>query len=171
MRVRETWQKLDRELGLRGVLVMPFPHFSYQIAEGYDRTNLEKSLSELAEETAPFEIRTTGLATFGGPWPVVYVAVRADAGLRALHERTWNRCAPHARNTVPYYRPGAWTPHITLAHGDETSAAPLSDDQTRAVLRLLNPKEYRWTVSVENIALVWDDGSVQRPVRTFPFRG
>jgi hypothetical protein len=28
-RIREAWAKLERELGLRGVLVMPYPHFSY----------------------------------------------------------------------------------------------------------------------------------------------
>lgn len=171
MRIRETWEKLERELGLRGVLVMPYPHFSYQIAGGYDRAAVETSLSHLAEETVPFEIHTTGLATFEGPWPVVYVAVRLDSRLRALHARVWDLCLPFARNTVPYYRPEAWTPHITLAHGDEHNATPLSMEQVRTVLRLLNPKEYRWTVSIEQIALVWDEGSVQRPIRTFPLRG
>jgi 2'-5' RNA ligase len=171
MRVRETWAKLERELGLAGVLIMPYPHFSYQIAGGYDRAALEVSLSQLADETAPFEVRTKGLATFPGPWPVVYVAVKKESHLRALHERVWNRCLPHAQNTVPYYRPEAWTPHITLAHGDERNSVPLSTEQIRAVLDSLNPKEYRWTVSVENLALVWDEGSVQHPVRTFPLRG
>ncbi len=150
---------------------MPYPHFSYQIAGGYDRAALETPLSQFAEMTAPFEVRTTGLATFEGPRPVVYVAVKMDTRLRAMHEQVWNLCLPYARNIVPYYRPEAWTPHITLAHGDESNAAPLSEEQVRTVLRLLNPKEYRWTVSIENIALVWDEGSVQRPVRTFPLRG
>jgi 2'-5' RNA ligase len=171
MRIRETWAKLERELGLRGVLIMPYPHFSYQIAGGYDRAAIEISLSQLADETAPFEIRTAGLATFEGQWPVVYVAVKMNSRLRALHGRVWNRCLPYARNTVPYYHPEAWTPHITLAHGDERNSVPISTEQVRAVLGSLNPKEYRWTVSVENFALVWDEGSVQRPVRTFPLRG
>jgi 2'-5' RNA ligase len=171
MRIRETWAKLERELGLRGVLVMPYPHFSYQIAGGYDRAAIEISLSQLADETAPFEVRTAGLATFEGQWPVVYVAVKMNSRLRSLHERVWNRCLPYARNTVLYYRPEVWTPHITLAHGEEHNYVPLSTEQVRAVLGSLNPKEYRWTVSVENLALVWDEGSVQRPVRTFPLRG
>lgn len=171
MRIRETWTKLERELGLRGVLVMPYPHFSYQIAGGYDRAAIEISLSRLADETAPFEVRTAGLATFEGPWPVVYVAVKMNSRLRTVHEGVWNRCLPYVRNTVPYYRPGVWTPHITLAHGEERNSVPLSKEQVRAVLGSLNPKEYFWTVSVENLALVWDEGSVQRPVRTFPLQG
>jgi 2'-5' RNA ligase len=170
-RIRETWTKLDREFGLRGVLVMPFPHFSYQVAGGYDRAETETTLSQLAQRIAPFDIRTKGLATFEGPWPVVYVVVKKDPSLRALHLRVWNTCLPHASEPVPYYRPGAWTPHITLAHGDEHDSIPLSGDKVRAVLGMLNPKEFKWTISVDNIALVWDDGTVQSPVRTFPLRG
>jgi 2'-5' RNA ligase len=171
MRIRETWAKLEREVGLRGVLAMPFPHLSYQVAGGYDRAAIELSLAQLADETASFEIRTAGLATFEGQWPVVYVAVKMNSRLRAVHERVWNRCLPYARNTVPYYRPEAWTPHITLANGEERNSVPLSPEQVRAVLGSLIQKEYRWTVSVENLALVWDEGSVQRPVRTFPLLG
>ncbi len=171
MRVRETWAKLERGLGLRGVLVMPYPHFSYQVAGGYDRAAIETSLSLLADETAPFVVRTKGLATFEGPWPVVYVVVRKDSFLRALHGRVWSACLPHAREPVAYYRPEAWTPHITLAHGDEQDSLPLSDDKVRAVLGLLSPKDFKWTISVDNIALVWDDGRVQSPVRTFPLHG
>ena len=171
MRIRDTWAKLEAEFGLRGVLVMPYPHFSYQIAAGYHRAALETALSQLAEETGPFEVRTAGLSTFEGPWPVVYVTVKPDAHLRAFHERVWSRCLPHAREPVAYYRPGAWIPHITLAHGEEDRNLPLTMAQVRAALGSLVSKQYRWTVSVENLALVWDEGSVQRPVRTFPLRG
>jgi 2'-5' RNA ligase len=170
-RIRETWTKLEREFGLRGVLVMPYPHFSYQIAGGYDRPSLESTMSRLAEEIAPFEIRTRGLSTFVGLWPVVYVAVKKDSFLRALHARIWNACLPHAREAVAYYFPEAWTPHITLAHGEERNSRRLTRDQVRSVLGTLNPKDFRWTISIDNLALVWDDGTVQRPVRTFPFRG
>jgi 2'-5' RNA ligase len=170
-KVRETWTMLDRELGLRGVLVMPYPHFSYQIARGYDRAAAETILGQLAQEIAPFEIRTKGLATFEGPWPVVYVPVKKDSFLRALHARVWNACLPYAREPVPYYRPAAWIPHITLAHGDEPDAVPLSGDRVRAVLGMLDSKDFEWTISVDNITLVWDDGKVQRPVRMFPLRG
>jgi 2'-5' RNA ligase len=170
-RIRETWTKLERELGLRGVLVMPYPHFSYQIAGGYDRAAAETALSRLAEEIAPFEIHTKGLGTFEGPWPVIYVVVKLDSALRALHLRVWDACLAHAANPVSYYRPEAWTPHITLAHGEEQNSVPLSGDQVRAVLDMLNPKEFKWAISVDNLALVWDDGEAQRPVRTFPLRG
>jgi 2'-5' RNA ligase len=170
-RIRETWTKLERELGLRGVLVMPYPHFSYQIAGGYDRAAAETTLSQLAQEIAPFEIRTKGLATFEGEWPVVYVVVKKDSALRALHALVWNACSAHASGPIPYYRPETWTPHITLAHGEERNSVPLSGDQVRGVLGMLNPKDFRWTISVDNIALVWDDGTVQSPVRTFPLRG
>jgi len=169
--VRETWQKLERELGLSGVRVMPYPHFSYQIASGYDRRSAEDALAGLAAEIAPFEIHTKGLATFEGEWPVVYVVVKKDSSLRALHLRVWNAGLAHATDPVAYYRPEAWTPHITLAHGEEANSTPLTRDQVREALGILNPKQFFWTIRIDNIALVWDDGRIQRPVRTFPLRG
>lgn len=80
-RVRSLWSRLEHEFGLRGVLGMPYPHLSYQVAQHYDRGALETALERLARETSPFVIRTTGLATFEGDWPVVFVAVEKDAML------------------------------------------------------------------------------------------
>jgi 2'-5' RNA ligase len=169
--IRAAWARLESELGLHGVLVMPHPHFSYQVAGGYDRTGVESTLAGLAEEIAPFEIHTNGIATFEGQWPVVYVVVKKDPALQALHLRVWNACLPHAAAPVSYYRPEAWIPHVTLAHGEERNSVPLSTDQVRSVLDLVNPKEFEWTITVDNLALVWDDGAVQSPVRTFRLRG
>jgi 2'-5' RNA ligase len=150
---------------------MPYPHFSYQIAGGYDRPAVETTLSRLAKEIEPFEVRTEGLATFEGKWPVVYVSVRKDPTLRALHSLVWNACLPTAFSPVSYYRPDVWTPHITLAHGEESNSVPLSLAQVRATLNLLKPTKFDWTVSIDNFALVWDDGKRQSPARTYALRG
>ena len=171
MMVKGVWSELERDFGLRGVLVMPYPHFSYQVARGYDREAVEAELARLSQELAPFEVRTVGLATFEGDWPVVYVAVKKDRRLRSLQELVWNRCLPHAREALSYYRPDVWVPHITLAHGEEQNSVSLAEEQVRAVVGSLNGKEFRWTISVDNLALVWDTGSSQGPVRTFPLRG
>src|SRR5208282_4809428 len=152
-RVRSLWSRLEKEFGLRGVLVMPYPHVSHQVPQDYDRVALETALEHLARETRPIEIRTTGLETFGGNWPVVYVAVEKDAQLRAFHQRVWETCLPHARDVFSYYRPDSWLPHITLAHGKESCSVPLSSELVQRVLGSLNSGVYRWEISIDNIAL------------------
>jgi 2'-5' RNA ligase len=170
-RVKSIWSNLEREFGLRGVLVMPYPHFSYQIARNYDQGGLEVALDLLSREVRPFTIRTTGLETFDGNWPVVFIAVERDDSLRALHQQVWARCLPYASDVIPHYRPDAWVPHITLAHGEERNSIPLSAGVVQNVLGKLNAGTYRWEIPINNIAIVWDDGSVQEPVRTFPLQG
>jgi 2'-5' RNA ligase len=170
-RVRSLWSRLEQEFGLRGVLVMPYPHVSYQVAQGYDQAALEKALEQLARETRPFVIRTTGLGTFGGDWPVVFVAVEKDAELCAFHRRVWETCLTHARDVFSYYHPDSWVPHITLAHSEESNSVPLSADLVQRILGSLNTGVYRWEISIDNIALVVDYGTTQKPARTFPFQG
>jgi 2'-5' RNA ligase len=170
-RVKSLWSTLEREFGLRGVLVMPYPHFSYQISQGYDRVAIELDLDRIARELSPFEIRTSGLSTFDGSWPVVFIAVEKDSQLSSIHRRVWDRCLPLARDVSQYYTPEAWIPHITLAHGKERLGEPLSPDLVQRVLGYLNTAAYQWTIRIDNIALVWDDGVIQKPVRTFPLQG
>ena len=170
-RTRNAWSRLERDFGLRGVLAAPYPHFSYQIVYGYDRAAVESALSTLADEIEPFEVRTTGLATFAGPWPTVYITVEKDALLRATHGRVWTACLPFAVNPVPYYGPDSWTPHISLAYGDESNSVPLTGDQVREILATMSHSDFHWTISIDNLALIEDDGGTQAPVSAFPLRG
>lgn len=170
-RVRRIWNWLETEFGLRGVLVMPHPHFSYQIAEGYDRNSLEATLHSLSAEIAPFIIQTTGLGQFEGGWPVVFIGVNRSAALVSLHERIWNACRPHSREPIAYYQPGDWVPHITLAHGEEHNSRPLTGETVVRIRDALRTEDLRWELRIDNLALVWDDGVLQEPVATFPLRG
>jgi len=170
-RVVSAWRGIEHRLGLKGIFVMPYPHFTYHVAGEYDRAPLEAALDRLSRETAPFEARTSGVATFGPPWPTVYLAVERTPALRELHARTWKLCSEHARDPARYYEPDRWIPHISLAYGDERKGIPLSDDDVGRLLALLGRGEFPWNVKVDNFALVVDDGNVQAPVRTFPLRG
>ncbi len=170
-KVHAAWSKLEHDFGTRGVRIIPYPHFSYQIARGYDRSAVERTLVRLAGEIAPFEITTSGIATFPGPWPVVFVSVDKTASLAALHARIFASCEPAALDPIDYYRPPAWTPHITLAHGEERNSVPLPEDTVRSIVRSLDPRQYSWRVRIDNLALVWDEGTIQRPVATFRLTG
>ncbi len=150
---------------------MPYPHFSFHVAADYDRESIEAALDRFSLTTAPFEVQTSGIATFGKPWPVVYVAVDVGPAVRDLHARTWKLCSAHARGSAEYYEPRNWIPHISLAYGDERKSIPLSEDEVRQVLTLLAKGDYRWKLKIDNFALVIDDGTTQAPVRTFSLRG
>ncbi len=169
--VRRIWERLESDLGLRGVLVMPYPHFSYQIAGGYDRPAVEAALRTVAHDLPKFSVRTTGVGQFEGPWPVVFLHVERSASLQALHERIWNTCRPLATNPVEYYRPGAWVPHITLAHGEEHRGIPLPARIVPRIQGCLRAEELRWKVHLDNLTLVWDDGQLQKPLTSFGLQG
>jgi 2'-5' RNA ligase len=172
VKVERIWEDLRQHLGLTGVLVTPWPHFSFQVASSYtDRAELEARLHQFAERTAPFAVRTVGLASFPEPFPVVYVAVAKGAALGALHASLWSKVSPLAHGGVPYYQPDRWTPHITLAHGNTRPQTPLSSSELTAVVRHLADQDFSWQVSIDNVALIWDEDGVEELARRFPLRG
>ena len=69
-RVEGIWGQLERELGVSGIYSTPFPHFSYQVAEGYDTEAVEAVLQAVASRIAPFKIRTAGLGIFKATSPL-----------------------------------------------------------------------------------------------------
>lgn len=170
-RVRRVWSRLEARFGLRGVLIMPYPHFSYQIAAGYDRESVEATLRTIALELPPFRVRTIGLAQFDGPWPVVFIAVERTALLRSVHEKVWNACLPLSQDPVPYYRPEAWVPHVTLAHGEERNSVPLAGEVVAEIRHSLRSEDFRWELPIDNLTIVWDERTIQRAVASFKLEG
>ncbi len=170
-RVQRVWGRLEAGFGLRGVLIMPYPHFSYQIAAGYDREAVEATLRAVARDLPPFRVRTTGLAQFDGPWPVVCIAVERTATLRSVHEKVWNACLPLSRHPVHYYRPEAWVPHVTLAHGEERASVPLPGELVAKIRNNLRSDDFQWEVPIDNLTLIWDERTIQRAVASFQLEG
>ncbi len=92
--VRAIWDELKRECGLSGVLETPFPHFSWQVADGYLDDGTEETLKELAEEIKPFEINAVGVGIFSGNagvLPVIYVPVLRQYILNFNHRVIWKK--------------------------------------------------------------------------------
>lgn len=116
-RVESLWKMLEEECGLTGIKVTPFPHFSWLIASDFDWPALETSLQELLSQTSCFIVHTTGLGSFSGTNPVIFVpVVRTAAALNTFHRQVWL----HAAVLSPFYSPENWVPHITLAYADIT---------------------------------------------------
>jgi hypothetical protein len=150
--VRGLWHELEAALGLRGVWVTPFPHFSYQIAQGYDQERLKPAVRGIVAAAQPFDVHVTGVALFTSPAPVLYLPVVRTPALSAWHRRVWDEVLPSALEPLAYYHPDCWVPHITLAHGD------LDADRAAEAVRLLAGRSFDWRLPVDNLAFGTDAG-------------
>ncbi len=156
--VEDVWAELKRDLGLAGVYVTPYPHFSYHVAASYDAARLEPQLAEIAAGTDPFEVAVAGLGVFAGPAPVLYIGVVRSAALAALHGCLWSALTGRglASGALDYYAPEAWMPHITLAVGD------LDGERLAEAMRRLGRRSFDWRSRVDNLAYIEDRGAQQR---------
>ncbi len=150
------WAEMADALGLRGIYVTPYPHFSYHVAAGYDRARLEAALRQAAARTRPFSVTTTGLGTFTGPAPVLYIPVVRTAELSAFHADLWAALEDLASGSLAYYSPARWVPHITISFGDLTLAT-----LAEAVHRL-GERSFNWEILVDNLAYIDETGGEQR---------
>jgi 2'-5' RNA ligase len=150
--VRDLWAELAERFALTGISITPYPHFSYHVAQGYDDAQLEDLLSGMARKQEPFRVRATGLGVFTGQVPVLYLPVVCTHQLLMLHAELWRAITPITRGAVAYYQPTLWVPHITLAHGDLTSA------NLSLVMDLLSSRTFDWDISIDNFATLYATG-------------
>ncbi|HVF57788.1 MAG TPA: 2'-5' RNA ligase family protein [Pyrinomonadaceae bacterium] len=164
--VEEIWDELARTFDVRGIYVTPFPHFSYQVAEGYDVKAVETFLQELAARSRPFRVRAAGLAVFTLASPVLYVPLVRSPALSALHGEIWDGLAPTKPCAVTnFYHPELWVPHITLAHKD------IDRDSLAEIVRLLSARNLHWEMTVNNLSIIYDTGTEQGLHCRFNFTG
>jgi 2'-5' RNA ligase len=162
-RVEALWTELDKEFGVRGIYVTPFPHFSYQVAERYEVEALASSLQGIARDTSPFRVRTAGLGIFTGPEPVLYVPVVRNSELSAFHGRVSREASRAASGALDYYAPHNWMPHITLAQSD------VDGDVLSRVVRAASGRNLAWEIRIDNLSLIYDTGSGQEVRLHFEF--
>jgi 2'-5' RNA ligase len=156
-RVESIWDELEREHGLRGIRVIPYPHFRWESAEEYDFAALEGMLRHLAREITPFTVRTAGLGLFTGERPAVYVPVIKNAELVRLHMRVWDSVAATGNRRSPLYAPDCWMPHVLLAceDADQGRLGPLIERLAWA--------DFSWEFRVDHFAVI--ESRADRPAR------
>ena len=155
-RVEAIWEELGQKFDVRGMYVVTYPHFSFQVAEQYDDAACEKYLRELAARSRPFRVRTAGLGIFTVANPILYIPVIRSPALSELHGEIWRG----VRQVVPgavahYYNPDEWAPHITLAQGD------IDPDKLAEIVRTLSRRNFHWELTVNNLAVIYDTGKQQ----------
>lgn len=149
--VRSLWDEFQAQFGLQGVPMTPFPHFSYHVAEQYDIPRLRAAISHFASHTPAFTVQTNGVALFTGAQPVIYIPLVGNRTLLELHEELWQLCETCViAGSYPYYQPGNWVPHITLAQGD-VQAQHIPD-----LMRLLCERNFTWQIRADNLSFLVD---------------
>src|SRR5262245_39184 len=88
-KVKGLWAEFQEKFGVHGVSGVPVPHFSFHVAEKYNREKLDITLKQAAREMSPFMVRTNGLGIFTGKEPVLYIPVTRTPELTQFHQRLW----------------------------------------------------------------------------------
>ena len=150
--VYQLWAEMNRQFGVGSPEATAVPHFSYHVAPTYDIEKLKAVLAETAVSTPPFTVKTTGIGIFPGELPVLYIPVARSPKLQALHTALWPKLQAVAQESLDYYNPTNWFPHITLGHNDITPA------QLGPIVTWLNRQSLAWDVQVSNLTLLHDNG-------------
>jgi 2'-5' RNA ligase len=150
-RVIQARAKLADDPALGRILDPPFAHFTLQMAEGYDWSDLEVALTEFARQQAPFQIRTVGLLTVTGPSTGVTLEPYRDDRLAAFHAALWQVVTPFARGEVaPFYLPDRWVPHVTIKR-----CGPNREAFGRA-MAALSADNFIWTMQIDALTVQHD---------------
>lgn len=149
-RVEAVWNELEKDHGLHGIRVTPYPHFSWQIASDYDFEAVSVVLADIANTTKPFLGCTGGVAVFSGLSPVIYIPVVRNPLLQNLHTTLWERTQKISEGLSPYYSPTHWMPHISLAYGDVTK------ENIGAVMEVLAFQEFNWELKIDDLSMIYE---------------
>jgi 2'-5' RNA ligase len=147
-RVETIWRELESRCGLKGIRVTPFPHFTWQVTEGYNLPQLEKALWEFSKEAQPFTIHTDGLGLFTSERPVAYISIYKDEHLANLHAKLWEIMKEFAIQPDLFYSPARWVPHITLAYNDLTS------ENIGCVMQALAFQSHDLEIKIDNLIYI-----------------
>jgi 2'-5' RNA ligase len=151
--VEDIWAELDREFGLRGIYVTPFPHFTYHVAEHYEVEQVGPVLKRFASEHTGFTVMTAGLGVFTGAHPVVYIPVVRSPELSRFHRMLWDELGDAGLGVNDHYKPEGWVPHITLAIGD------VDNVNLPHIIKYLSKRDFYWKIPVQAISLVYSTGT------------
>ncbi|WP_435333372.1 2'-5' RNA ligase family protein [Haloarchaeobius sp. TZWWS8] len=160
--IEAIWDDLRERFGLDHTSTIA-PHISLHGAATYGTdSDIDDALATVASSFEPFTAHTAGIGVFPAPDLVVYATVIRDAKLDSLHGEIVDAAADLAVEPNPYYEPGAWQPHVTLAHGD------LDRRSLGPVVEFLTERLPPLSFDVTELALLDTNESGDRIVARFP---
>jgi 2'-5' RNA ligase len=90
------------------------PHVSLAIWDTIDPAATERALVAFATATAPVDVSFVRVDAFASSG-TVFLAPEVDGRLLEVHARCHRHFAGVGAGAWPYYAPGVWVPHCTLA--------------------------------------------------------
>ncbi|QMU28532.1 2'-5' RNA ligase family protein [Adhaeribacter radiodurans] len=154
---------LERIFGLRGVKITADPHITWLICEVEKLAQLKTYLSEAAGQTNSVRVKTTGLGIFPGEHPVVFVPVIRADGFNQVHAELYRGIRTFSRNTINFYDPDNWVPHISLALRDTTPKI------LPEIISYLNKRTYNWDIELNNFSILRSENNQFRQDTTYLF--
>lgn len=146
-RVRRLWTHVEGHLGSIGLGRDPVPHLSFHVAATYNPTRCRAAIRQIAANLSPITIRTSGCQVWHGSPRTVYLAVSPTKNLREAQHAIWAAVEPSACESINWYDPDLWEPHITLATAH-------SESSVRKIVQLLQPEDLQWTFNISTLALI-----------------
>jgi 2'-5' RNA ligase len=123
-RVRQLWHTLDRH-GVpssdTAAHLTEGPHITLAIVDQTDPAELAGRLHDALATAVGLPVSLTALGFFLTERAPAYLAVAPTGALLSLHEAVHDTLG--TTGSWPYYRPGSWTPHCTLAMGVRSPSA------------------------------------------------
>ena len=115
-RIRELWSELAR-LEICTILHRgPYrPHITLGVWEINPEPQCEAELRKTAQALRSVPISFNSIGLFPGEEGVAFLAPVVTAALLGIHGQIHSCMGQFQAPTVPYYRPGAWTPHCTMS--------------------------------------------------------
>ena len=123
--VRDVWTELaDAKLTSFMIDGGYRPHVTLGVFEGYTSPEFENEFRLFTGKHGGFPIKLDYLGVFPRPEGVVYFGAVVTEHLLSIHSEYTRLLAPLVTGVRPYYLPGSWVPHCTLACGLSMAAIP-----------------------------------------------
>jgi len=163
--VRSLWACLEREFGLVKAQAARAPHLTFVVGSAPGAAALAAAAAEAARRLAPLPLDVQGLRVFPGERPVVYLAVRETARLRAAAAGARTLARRSGLDLWEHYRAASWVPHVTLALQD------LEEARLAEVLRFLEARVAPLSTRLERLDVVRVTHPLHEYLASFPLSG
>jgi 2'-5' RNA ligase len=133
--LRTHMQALFRACGGVDLVALKIPaHLTLALGEEPVPAGLEAALAPAFEGAGTLPLTFSSTGVFGGDGGVVFLGPAVTPALLALHARAHAAFARAGAVSLPYYRPEAWVPHLTVGHGVEAQRLGSAVQRSRDLL-------------------------------------
>lgn len=124
--VRQFWLQLHEKALPSSLQEQGYrPHISLAVYDDHlnDLSHCQQMLAQLAARTPPFAFKLSHLGFFVPGTNVAFIGVAPSLPLINVQQQLIDMYATCFSQLRPYYWPGKWTPHVTLALGANSEVA------------------------------------------------